>query len=157
MNRIPTPQAQIVRGIILAATPVEDGLQRLRVRRLPDMTILDDVIRLENFGLAGLPPLGSQVLLSRIDGAHHIVLAVEHAGFRFELGAVGEASLYDQWGNSVHLQEGEIRVKHGTKVVVEAPMVQLAGDVAVPGPANAVLYGPTGQSGVPSTKVFVAG
>ncbi|MCB2199645.1 phage baseplate assembly protein [bacterium] len=157
MRGVVSRLAQVVRGVLVKAHANPEGLSKVKVKRLPDGTVLDDIFRLENFGLAGRPPDGAQVLLVRLDGQQHVVLAAEHASYRFADLGEGEAALYDAHGNSVYLKDGEIRVTAPTKVVVDAPQIHLGGDVLAPTPANAVLYGPTGQSGVPSTKVFVAG
>lgn len=94
---------------------------------------LDQVVRLQNFGLTANPPAGSTALLLSMGGSrtHCVVIGADHASRPRDL-APGEAQLYNQWGDFVHLREsGETLVKARSKIVCEAPVVHAVASTKV--------------------------
>lgn len=102
---------------------------------------LDQVVRLQNFGLSANPPAGSTALLVSIGGSrtHCVVLGADHASRPRDL-LSGESQQYNEWGDYVYLQEsGETLVKGRSKVICDAPLTHALGDVEIDG--NLLVHG----------------
>ena len=55
-----------------------------------------------------------------------VVIATEHGNFRFQLGADGEACVYNQWGDRVHLrQDRTIHLVAQAKVLIDTAEVEI--------------------------------
>ncbi|MGC4076294.1 MAG: phage baseplate assembly protein V [Rubrivivax sp.] len=68
---------------------------------------LDRIELLQQFGFTSAPPTGSQLIVVPLGGrsSASVIVATEHGAYRFELGASGEACVYNQWGDFVHLRQ----------------------------------------------------
>jgi len=87
----------------------EKGLQANQVEALEGET-LDNAERLENYGLAGRPPAGSEGVMLAVGGSrdHPVLVGLEHREHRPEL-AEGEVKLYSIFKQCIHLDnEGNI-------------------------------------------------
>ncbi|ROH88669.1 phage baseplate assembly protein V [Stagnimonas aquatica] len=96
---------------------------------------LDDVVRVQNFGLSANPPAGSTALLISIGGSrtHCVVIGADHESRPRDL-APGESQHYNQWGDCVYLQEnGEALIKARAKVICDAPLTHVLGDAEIDG------------------------
>lgn len=89
----------------------------------------------QHFGFTSGPPAGSQVIVLPLGGstAHSVIIATEHGSYRVDV-ASGEACIYSQWGDKVHLKEERIEVetkvlhlKASEQVILETPAVSLLG------------------------------
>lgn len=82
----------------------------------------------QNFGFTSAPPAGTQIVLLPLGGrtSAAVIVASEHGAYRFVLGADGEAAVYNQWGDFVHLRAD--RTMH---VVSEARVLIETADVTI--------------------------
>ena len=90
----------------------EKGLLVNQVEALEGET-LENVERLENYGLAGRPPAGSEGVMLAVGGSrdHPVLAGLEHRGHRPEL-AEGEVKLYAIFKQFIHLdKDGNIVFK----------------------------------------------
>jgi phage baseplate assembly protein V len=91
---------------------------------------------LQTYGLASAPPdaAGALAVVLAIGGDQGdlVVLPLSAPHVRFGALAPGEVALYDARGNRVHLKaDGTIEVRAATKVVVQAPLVQIEASAGV--------------------------
>lgn len=99
----------------------DKGLLTSQVEGLEGET-LENVERLENYGLAGRPPAGSEAVLVSVGGArdHQVLVGGEHREHRPELSG-GEIKLYSMFKQFIHLdKDGNIRIKAPKGVIIEA-------------------------------------
>lgn len=106
-------------------------LQTLRVAGLKGEQ-LAGVPRVQPFGFSANPPAGAEGLLLALSGRSDraMVLGVEHPAHRPSAREGGSTALYDANGNIVSLVQAEIRVRHATKIVLEAGGVTLTVDAS---------------------------
>lgn len=123
---------------------LKGGVTRTRVQRLNAEALagelLQDVELMQQFGHTSAPPDGSQLIVIPLGGrtSAAVVVASEHGTYRFKVDAQGEAALYNQWGDVIHLkQDRSIRVAAALKVRVETPLAEFTGDVTVGGTLTA--------------------
>lgn len=101
---------------------------------------LRDVELMQQFGFTSAPPEGTQLIVLPLGGrtSAAVVVATEHGAYRFKVSHQGEAALYNQWGDVIHLkQDRSIRVVAALKVTVESPLAEFSGDVTVGGTLTA--------------------
>lgn len=114
-------------------------IQRAEAEGLADEQ-LQAVELFQQFGFTSAPPDGSQLIVVPLGGrtSASVVVATEHGSYRLQLGAKGEAALYNQWGDFVHMrQDRRVHIKAATEVILEAPLVSFTGDVHVDGSLTA--------------------
>jgi phage gp45-like len=88
-----------------------------------------------HYGFASHPLPGAEGVTVFINGDinNAIVIATEDRRYRLTL-REGEACLYTDEGDFVHLKRGkELHLKSGNKVLIEAPAVEVVGDLNVSG------------------------
>jgi phage baseplate assembly protein V len=92
--------------------------------------IQDAVERFQNYGLTSAPHPGAEVLVVFAGGlrSHGVVLAVEDRRYRLRGLEAGEVALYDDLGNVVKLGRDALSLTAVTKVMVSAPVVDVAAD-----------------------------
>lgn len=91
--------------------------------------------RVEPYGLSYRPKPGAQVYLvfPAGDRAQGVALVVGDKRYQMDL-AEGEVALHDDEGNHVLLgRGGVVTVKAGARVVLDAPLVTVTGELAVAG------------------------
>jgi phage baseplate assembly protein V len=82
----------------------------------------------QQFGFTSAPPAGTQVIVLPLGGrtSAAVVVATEHGGYRFQLGADGEVAIYNQWGDYVHLRaDRSIHLVAQAKVVIDTDVVEI--------------------------------
>jgi len=82
----------------------------------------------QQFGFTSAPPAGTQLIVVPLGGrtSAAVVVATEHGVYRFQLGADGEAAVYNQWGDLVHLrQDRTIHVVAQAKVLIETETLEI--------------------------------
>jgi phage baseplate assembly protein V len=82
----------------------------------------------QQFGFTSAPPAGTQVIVLPLGGrtSAAVVVATEHGNYRFQLGADGEACVYNQWGDHVHLRaDRSIHLVAQAKVVIDTDVVEI--------------------------------
>lgn len=98
-------KVQLMLGRCVLSAAEGRGLLVLQVEALEGET-MEEAERMENYGLAGHPPGGSEGAFMSIGGArdHVLVVAMEHRGFRPDIkdGEVKVYSIYDQF---IHLDD----------------------------------------------------
>lgn len=112
---------QLMVGRCILSAAEDKGLLTSQVEALEGET-LEGVERLENYGLAGSPPAGSEGALLCVGGSrdHPLMVGLEHRGYRPEL-AGGEVQLYSMFKQLIHLDaDGNIRIKAPKGVIIEA-------------------------------------
>lgn len=143
IDRMLAPLRRRVRLMVARAVVslVNDGggLQLLQVKLLAG-EVRDDVERLQNYGFTSVPLPGAEAVMVCVSGDrdHGLVVAVDDRRCRFKGLAPGEAAIYDDQGQSVHLTRDGIVVTGGgrpviitgTEVVrVEAGRLECTGEV----------------------------
>ena len=87
----------------------------------------------QHFGFTSGPPAGTQLIVLPIGGqsAHSVVIATEHGAYRVDVQS-GEACIYSQWGDKVHLKQERIDVetkvlhfKASDQVIFETPNISM--------------------------------
>lgn len=89
---------------------------------------LDRLELFQHFGFTSAPPKGTQGIVLPLGGRSSaaVVISTEHGSYRFQLLADGEACVYNQWGDFVHLrQDRTIHVVSQAKVLIETDQVEV--------------------------------
>lgn len=97
---------------------------------------LQDAELFQHYGYTSNPPAGTMAVIVPIGGktSHGIAVATEHGAHRKKGLATGEVALYTDEGDCIVLNRGRIvRVVAGAKVRIEAPLVEITGDLTVTG------------------------
>jgi len=113
--------------------------------------LLDDVPRMQNYGLTSVPPAGGTdaiVLFLGGDRNEGIIVAMENRQFRLKALESGEVALFDDLGNVVKLGREQLEVTAVTKLVATAPQVEVTAQT------SAVIK--TGASSITVTPASVA-
>jgi phage baseplate assembly protein V len=97
--------------------------------------------RFQSYGLTSVPLDGAEAVVLFAGGRrdHGLVIAVDDRRYRLKGMQGGEVALYTDEGDRIHFKRGgTIEVKAATKVIVDAPMTELAqpaADAALKGTA----------------------
>lgn len=115
-----------------------DDAQGLQVQQLDllDTETRSGCERFQAYGFTSHPHPGAEAVVLFVGGRrdHGLVIAVDDRRYRLTGLAPGEAALYTDEGDYVHLQRGRIvEVKAGTKVRVDAPLAEFTGNVTIAG------------------------
>ncbi len=88
----------------------------------------------QQFGFTSSPPPGTQVIMLPLGGstAHSVIIATEHGAYRLDV-ASGEACLYSQWGDKVHVKREEIELATRRVVITAPDGVSLEGSLTTTG------------------------
>jgi phage gp45-like len=89
----------------------------------------------QHYGFTSVPLPGAEGIALAVGGStdHVVVINVDDRRYRKKGLLPGETCLYTKWGDYILIREGEIVVKHATKVVIDAPLVEITGNVTVAG------------------------
>lgn len=90
----------------------------------------------QHFGFTSAPPAGTQVIILPLGGktSAAVIVATENGNYRLQLGADGEAAMYNEWGDHVWLKQGGVmEVVAATTVAITSPAVTLSGSLHVVG------------------------
>lgn len=124
-------------GMRAAFRAVQTGLTiATRIQRVSGEGLSDeklaDMELFQQFGLSSAPPDGSELIVIPLGGrtSASVVIATEHGTYRFKLGSQGEAALYNQWGDVVHMrQDRTIHMVAQLQVLIDAPLLQVNGQI----------------------------
>lgn len=111
-----------------------DGLHILQSRMSSEAGVIEHE-HIEPFGFASRPPEGSEHIVISLGGSRSqsIVIMAHNRRYKFEL-KVGEAALYNEFGDHVHLTDGgEAHIKASTRVHAETPLFECSADCLVQG------------------------
>ena len=120
---------------VLQGIATAQRIQRVDAEALADEQ-LQDVELMQHFGFTSAPPPGAQLIVLPLGGrtSAAVVIASEHGSYRLQLGAQGEAAIYNQWGDQVHLKaDRSIEVIAAAKVRLATPLVEMTGNLTVVG------------------------
>lgn len=134
INRALAGVRQALRGM-LSTLSLSTRIQRANGEGLAGEALADMEL-FQHFGFTSAPPAGTQLIVLPLGGrtSAAVVVATEHGAFRFRLGAAGEAAIYNQWGDVIHLrQDRTIHVRAQALVQVQAPEATFSGNVAIAG------------------------
>lgn len=123
-----------------------DGVHVITTRKNSDAEPIKDELA-QSFGYASRAPDGSEALVVSLGGkrSQSIVILAHNREFKFELNP-GETSIYNQFGDHVHLKDnGEVHVKARTKVYAETPLFETSNDCLIGG--NMTVMGNTQHVG----------
>lgn len=132
--RLLTPLARRISNLVARAVVrrADDSakMQLLQVDVLTDET-RDEVERVQNYGFTSAPFDGAEAVVLFVGGRrdHGLAVAVDDRRHRMTGLQPGEVAVYTDEGDSVVIRRGgTIEVKAATKVKVDAPLVELAGN-----------------------------
>jgi phage baseplate assembly protein V len=116
----------MIRRVRLKELTDSGTLQTMRLSGLKGEE-LDQVPRIQPFGLSTNPPVGSEGLLLALGGRSDrgVVLGVESPDHRPTGREPGSTILYDANGNVVSIVQAELRVRHATQIVLQVGGVTL--------------------------------
>lgn len=122
-----------VRGMVARAIVrlVDDARQAQELQiELLEGESQDAVERFQNYGLTSVPHVGAEALVVFAGGlrSHGVVLAVEDRRYRLTGLENGEVALFDDLGNVIKLGREAISVTATTKLMVDAPTVEVTAD-----------------------------
>ena len=140
------------RAVLVAATEVATGLQRIRATIGDDLE--DDLEHAEPYGLAASPPVGAHVFLAQLggDGASTVALIASDGTYRPTGLTPGDVTLYDATGKRVSLSSLGILLGTGATLSV----ARATDPVSVTIPIGAIV--PAGPGGpLPAAPVVVTG
>ncbi|GAB7527906.1 phage baseplate assembly protein V [Pseudomonas sp. 3A(2025)] len=119
------------RGVVRSVNDATSR-QQVQVELLKD-ELRDGVEHMQNYGFTS-HPLGGDVAVAFLGGNREqgIVLVVDDRRYRLSL-KPGEVAIYDDLGNRIELLRDLIKVTAITKVQIEAPEVQIIGNLVIQG------------------------
>lgn len=148
IERVMAPFMRLVRLVVARAVVelVNDGtkLQTVQISLLAG-ELQDGVERFQNYGFSGMPvpadgdgaPEAAVVFVGG-DRSHGLVVALDDRRHRRKDLTGGQVVVYTASGDEILLKnDGEIVVKAATKVTIEAPDVQMTGNLKVDGNIDA--------------------
>lgn len=147
MNAIGDRIRNMLARAIVTLTDDSKGLQTLQVELLADEA-QDGVERFGNYGFASRPHAEAEALAACVGGlrSHMVVIAVEDRRYRVRNLAEGEAVLYDDLGQIVHLRRDGIMIESPMQVTVKAPLATIRADQADIVADTVNLGGPGGKA-----------
>jgi len=132
--------------------------QELQVDLLADEA-QDGVERWQNYGFTSHPLAGAEALVGCVGGlrSHAVAIVVQDRRFRLVNLQPGEAALYDDLGNVVHLKREEVLIEGVAKVRVVAPVVIVDSDDVQLGGEGGAKVARVGDAVDPATNKIVEG
>jgi len=120
----------VSRGVIRL---VNDGLklQEVQIALLADET-RDTVERFQEYGFTSVPHPGAEAVFLSVGGSrdHGIVIAIDDRRYRLKGLQSGEAALYDDLGQKVHLTRDGIVAESPLQITAISPEINLGGERA---------------------------
>jgi phage baseplate assembly protein V len=120
---------------ILVSLDDSGAVQKLVLDALKDER-RSNVDRFQEFGFSSNPPAGAELIMLSLGGSrsHNVVIASEDRASRPKDLAPGEAMIYNEAGDYVKVKsDGTIEIKCSTKVTIDAPLVEMTGNLNVAG------------------------
>lgn len=130
-----------------------------------------DAQRFQEYGFTSVPLAGAEAMVAAVSGvrSHRVVIAVEDGRYRLKSLQPGEVALYDNSGNVVHLQNGQVigitaqskvqvtaptcNVSASDSVTIDSPKATFTGDVTIDG--NVMIDGTLAAQGDITTQTQV--
>ncbi len=120
--------ANMVARAVLSGVDDSTKMQILQVGLLADET-REGLERFQNYGFTGVPLAGAEAVVVFAGGRrdHGLVIAVDDRRYRLRNLESGEVAVYTDQGDSIVIRRGgTIEVTASTKVILDAPAVELA-------------------------------
>lgn len=136
-----TRLANIVSRVVLRRVDDSKKMQLVQLTALEGETRAD-VERVQNYGFTSVPQEGAEAVTLFPGGFREqgLVIAADDRRYRLTGLQAGEVAIYTDQGDKVVIERGgTIRVTAATKVVVVAPLVELAGNTDAVALASKVL------------------
>lgn len=95
---------------------------------------------MQHFGFTSTPPDGTQAIVLPLGGrtSASVIIATEHSAHRLQLDNRGEAAIYTDDGTCVYVKRGgQVLIKADTRVLIDCPLTETSGDLAVGGDISA--------------------
>lgn len=130
LRPLKTRVANILSRFVVQRVDDSPKMQLLQLGALADET-REDVERFQNYGFTGVPLEGAEGVVLFVGGKreHGLAVAVDDRRYRIKNLNPGEVAVYTDQGDKIVIERGgTIRVTGATKVVVDAPLVELAGN-----------------------------
>lgn len=111
--------------------------------------LIDDVPRIQQYGLTGNPPsAGTDAIVIFLGGDREqgMIIAMENQAYRIAGLQTGEVALYDDLGNVVKLGREQLEVTATIKLVATAPDVEITatGSAKIAAGASSITITPSG-------------
>lgn len=122
--------ADLVARVVLRRVDDSKKMQLVQISALEGET-RENVERVQEYGFTSVPLPGAEAVAVFVGGYrdHGLVVAVDDRRYRLTGLQAGEVALYTDQGDKVVIERGgTVRVTASTKVVVSAPLVELAGN-----------------------------
>ena len=110
----------------------DDGTRQSAQLEVTAGEYLDDVPRIQNYGLTSVPPVdGTDAIVLFLNGDRNegITIAMENRQFRLKGLESGEVALFDDLGNVVKLGRDQLEVAAVTKLIATAPEAQVTAPI----------------------------
>lgn len=130
LRPLATRIANLVARAVVSLVDDDERMQVLQLGVLSGET-RGDVERVQNYGFTSVPLEGSEAVVLFVGGRrdHGLAVAVDDRRHRLTGLEPGEVAIYTDEGDRVVIERGgTVRVTASTKVVVDAPLVELAGN-----------------------------
>lgn len=137
LNRL----ANLVARVVLSRVDDSKKMQSVQITALDGET-RENVERVQQYGFTSVPQEGAEGVAVFVGGYrdHGLVVAMDDRRYRPTGLQAGEVAVYTDQGDKVVIERGgTIRVTAATKVVVAAPLVELAGNTDAVALASKVL------------------
>lgn len=98
--------------------------------------VLNNVPVFQHFGFTSAIPDNSDIIVLPLFARTglSVIIASENGQYRFKGLIKGETAIYSAFGDYIHIKEGRIiKVKAGTKLIVDTPLAEYTGDLKVTG------------------------
>lgn len=137
LNRL----ANLISRVVLSRVDDSKKMQTVQLTVLDGET-RESVERVQNYGFTSVPKPGAEGVAVFVGGYrdHGLVVAMDDRRYRLTGLQAGEVAVYTDQGDKVVIERGgTIRITASTKVVVAAPLVELAGNTDAVALASKVL------------------
>jgi phage gp45-like len=101
--------------------------------------VRDQAEHFQHYGFTSVPVPGAEGIGLAVGGStdHMVVINIDDRRYRKKGLQEGETCIYTKWGDFILIKEGEITIKHATKVTIETPLAHFTGNVTVAGSVTA--------------------
>ena len=140
INKMLAPlRTRIANMIARAVVSRVDDSKKIQIVQLSmGDEVHDDIERVQNYGFTSVPQEGAEAAVIFVGGGrdHGLAVAVDDRRYRVKGLQAGEVAVYTDQGDKIVIKRGgTIEITAATKVVVNAPLAEIAGntDAAVKG------------------------
>jgi phage baseplate assembly protein V len=145
--------ANLVSRAVVQLVKDSSQIQEVQISGL-DTETRDDIERFQNYGFTSVPHAGSEAVVLFVGGRrdHGLAIAVDDRRYRIGNLKSGEVAVYTDQGDSIVIKRGgTIEVTAATKVIVNSPAVELAGNT------NPIAKGDTLNTAIATLGTAIAG